>query len=109
MQQPGKAIFWVFNRAQENVIPAPVLAEPHGQLVQAVSDNVSPEVPAERQSSITDFFSPRTSTPLANVPVLIEGKSGCAVGEPPLDQETGNFLKEAAFKAELRSNSNPAT
>ena len=70
---------------------------------------MSPEVPAEKQSSITDFFSPRLSTPVANGPVLNEGESGCVMGEPSVDQETGNAPREVSFEAELTPYSDPET
>lgn len=63
------------------MVPPTVLAEPHGQSAEALPDNRAPEASAGKQASIRDFFSPRPSTPLANVPVLDKGKSRCVMGE----------------------------
>ena len=52
------------------MVPEIASAETKGQAAETVPDHTNPEVSAVKQTAITDFFSPRPATSLAEVSVL---------------------------------------
>ena len=52
------------------MVPETASAETKGQAAETVPDHTNPEISAVKQTAITDFFSPRPATSLAEVSVL---------------------------------------